>query len=639
MSKSPRSHSDPGVLAILHLAAGRWRGLVASRSNGRLRIIETRRFAAAGDIGGWLEGQRASRVVTVLPSSSVVCRTCTLPDAAPADLEEALNLQAETHLLGTAEAHRIAVAVLEIAPGESSRTGIIVSWPESAPFSAPELPLPVTYAPDVAALAALLNGYRPAEPIFWADRSTGSVSLALTHAAGAVIRATREDGDTPQEWANSATRVLAETALSVGHSGAFAQSLVESHRRHLGDAGDAGAALLLPGEVIEAVSRAVDGAEATDEWWSEFGIATGVAMAATGELAPLTLLEGARAIEVPSRLDSLVQTLSRPRAAVVTSIVCLLAIALLPLAASGARLAMLRRHYPDIEQRTKAIDQTEAQLAMYSALESQTWSMTKLLADVVSNTPQGIELDSVRLQHTDESVFVSGRAVAHEKRTATEVIAQMQELMRDSGLFGEIKLNWDEPNNFGNHEFELSARVVAPHHRVKYDIDRDFATWTLAQRQSGEEPSEMPAEAVAADDSGDAAITTPERLPDRTPGRPAGATPTDSDSDSDSDAGSTHDNRSERPSASAPPRTAIGEMAPGTVDPSIERDTRGPAPGAVPAPLSKAQIDAMTLQEASAALVEVAKAKNRLKRDDDPELYDRLTNEFKMLMARKREGL
>ena len=49
------------------------------------------------------------------------------------------------------------------------------------------------------------------------------------------------------------------------------------------------------------------------------------------------------------------------------------------------------------------------------------------------------------------------------------------------------------------------------------------------------------------------------------------------------------------------------------------------------------QIAAMTPQEVSKHLTAVAKARNKMKRDDDPELFDRLKKEFDLLMARMRE--
>ncbi len=53
----------------------------------------------------------------VLPASAVICRTCTLPDAAQDQLEQALALQAEAHLLNEMPDHRQARAVLPMATG------------------------------------------------------------------------------------------------------------------------------------------------------------------------------------------------------------------------------------------------------------------------------------------------------------------------------------------------------------------------------------------------------------------------------------------------------------------------------------------------------------------------------------------
>src|SRR5262245_33472791 len=88
-------------------------------------------------IDSWLDEQRASQVLCVLPASCVICRNCSLPDAQADQLDQALRLQAEAHLLGMAPPHRLAMAVLPSAAGETSRNGLIMAWPETAEFSAP----------------------------------------------------------------------------------------------------------------------------------------------------------------------------------------------------------------------------------------------------------------------------------------------------------------------------------------------------------------------------------------------------------------------------------------------------------------------------------------------------------------------
>ena len=83
MSRTPLRQSDPGVLAVLHLAGAGWHVLIADTRAGRPEVTATRDFAAseAEAIGPWVDEHRADEAIVVLPAASVICRTCPLPDA------------------------------------------------------------------------------------------------------------------------------------------------------------------------------------------------------------------------------------------------------------------------------------------------------------------------------------------------------------------------------------------------------------------------------------------------------------------------------------------------------------------------------------------------------------------------------
>jgi hypothetical protein len=250
--KRPASATaNPDVVAALHRVGRSWRCVAARRRNGGLELIDSReiRVDQESRLEVWLNEHAVGRTICVLPASSVICRTAPLPNAPEDQLMPALRLQAESFLLGGTPDHRRAMAILHAAPGESSRAGIVVAWPENTAAPRPPVTHDVTYAPDVACLAAMLNGYRSPEPIVWVDRSNGSVALAVTHAHGAVFRATREAGDDAQIWKQGVGRVLAETALSVGHTGGFTEEIVQSTTARMnGVAADDGA-LVMPLEV------------------------------------------------------------------------------------------------------------------------------------------------------------------------------------------------------------------------------------------------------------------------------------------------------------------------------------------------------------------------------------------------------
>jgi hypothetical protein len=680
--------TDAGMVAVVHPAGGTWRVIVAAARNGRPTLVEATELpgsaGAPPGLGALLEQHKVARVIGVLPAAGVVCRTCALPNADDEQLEQALALQVEAHLAGVAPEHRMGTAVLPGAPGEPSRSGLMMTWPETVPAplsSAAFAGRTVTFAPDAAGIAALLDGLRPPNPLLWLDRQHGSVAVTLTHTNGAVFRATREEPAAP-DWAQRISRAVAETALSVGHTGAFAESIVTSHETVLADVAPGASALILPPEIVPAAAPRIEGAPSEAGWWSRFGIAAGVLLAATSELASLTVMRDAPEVERPSRIQSIATALARPRTATMTAIACVVLLALAPAAVSGLRLAVLNLRHPDIVEQTRAVERTTEQLAMYQALEDQAFSVTKVLADIVSNTPRGIQLDMIRVQLADRSFAVSGEAVPIDGRSATEVVALMQDQLRDSRLFSEIRLNWGEPNNFKHYEFEVSARIDSPHWRSPYDVERDFARWTLGQRERGLPPPEEGAE--GGDETAMLASAT-------TGTGPETGVETDPEAPAETDPNGGGDDRprtrvaerlppttrapagSGRPGGSAVKTLAPGEDASDAArvataddpeaddrDPGTRRratvgggaddrtSRRGSAadrtaasgidPSMIPEPLTEEQIKAMTIEEVSAQLIVVAKAKNKIRRDDDPELFDRLKREFDLLMARRREG-
>lgn len=651
MTEKQTIQSDPNVLAIVHRLGTTNRVIVANARNGRPTVIDASEIT--GDesrLEAHLAKHRVGRVIGVLPASKVICRTCTLPDAEPEQLEQALRLQAEAHTLGTAPEHRTAMAVLPAAPGETSRSGVIVSWPESATFESPTFNRPTTFAPDVTALAALLNGLRPGDPVLWLDRPNSAIALAVTHANGAVFRCTREEAESTDDWTQRVTMVLAETALSGGHTGPFVDSLIAAHRDTIASVGSDQAMLDLPADLIDYAADRIDGVQRKPEWWSRFGIAVGVLLAHANELNPLTALLDEPDVEQPAKLDLILQKLAQPRNAIIATLVSLAIVAVAPVAASGLRLAILNIRYDNIDRTVDLVNDTKRKVAMYEGLEGRAWSMTKLLADIVTNTPEGIQLEVVRLNRADRSFAVSGTALPMDGRSAKDVLALMQERLAESDLFSQIDLNWGDRNAFDQYEFSLSAKIERPHRqqRIEPGSELDWEHWPLALRQAGRGP-ELPGEegdAVPAGDVADAGAgpSAQPALPDSADDdAPAPLEPpmlADAGSSSDEVGGSDS-------SRSAPDRDRIrfpgrpgGSDGPGGSfsDQSERADAGSVDPGRIPEPLTQQQIDNMPLPEVEKSLIEVAKARGRLRGSDDEELRERLKNEFQMLMQRKREA-
>jgi hypothetical protein len=615
VSKNQAPQLDTGVLAVLHRVGGNWRMLIASARNGRASVLEAGEFPAdnAGEIEAHLAANRVGRVICVLPAASVICRTATLPNAEPEQLQQALRLQAEAHLPADAPPHRTAMTVLPAAPGETSRTGIILTWPQAASVGAPPITgRPVTYVPTVAALAALLDGLRPADPLLWLDRADGSLALAITHANGAMFRTTREEATSTEDWKRRVTSVLAETALNAGHTGPFVDALVQREAQAIASVDLDGALLVMPPEITDAARAQLDGTRGDGTWWSTYGIAAGVLLAATGEFAPLTTLLDAPAVEKPSPFLKAGEALSRPRTAMITVIVCLLILGLAPVAASGLRLGILRLRHPHIEEQVREVEQRQEALAMYAALEEQAWCSSKLLADIVCNTPEGIELEEIRLQRSNNSFSVRGEAQPRRDRSAKEVVALMQEQLLASRIFDKIDLTWGDPNNYGYYQFDLSAKIESPHRRQRYETggDLDYENWPLADRQRGAGP--RVAEAPPAREE------EPQQVA-------AGPPPADEGESESSPSG-----RSLRP-----PRTT----GPDTLLQSEVRGTEAGLPDRldIPEPLTEEQINAMTIAEVRGHLTKVARAKEYARKSKDDELFERLDNEFQQMMARLKE--
>ena len=628
MKKPQAPPSDPNVLAVLHRSGKVWRGLIASAKAGKPAIVNSREFPADrwGRIEDWLREHQVSAVLCVLPSSAIICRNCTLPDASSAQLEQALRLQAEAHLLAIAPPHRVGLAVLPNAPGETSRTGLILAWPEAAAVEAPPIDRPVLYVPDIAAIAAILNGQRPSEPLMWLDRNDGSVALAITHTGGAMFRATREDATDQQNWLRGIARVVAESALSVGHTGAFVDATIRDAQVKSSAIESNQAALFLPREMIPVVASRLEGASTDPEWWTQFGLAAGAVLARTGPLASLTRYLDAPPVVKPSRVAAIATKLSRPRAAIVVALACVLVLMFGPLAIQAIRYGILRMRFADIHDKLVVATAAKRELAMYAALQRQNaWPMTKLLADITANAPVGIELEVIRIEG-GKDFSLSGNSVGQAGKSATELVALMEDNLRKDGLFTDIQVKWGTNGTMGPYKFDLMGKVVNPYKDVRYGEDRDFAVKTYQVRLYGEPPDSS----SRASNESDSATTVeePQRI-----ATSRQATPTENSSPED---------EAESPASSNPRGTNGRRTGVGGGD-----DLRGAMPGesaeggpppseAVPEPLTPEQINKMEPAELRDALRRVGSARRNLPASH--EAQERLRKEFDLLMARLREN-
>ena len=636
VKKSPAPTSDPHILAVLHRTGRIWRALVATSKSGQPEAIAAREFPPdrISRLDEWLDEQNAGDVLCVLPAGSVICRTFALPDAPAEQLEQALRLQAEAHLLGIAPPHRLAMAVLPNASGETTRTGLVLAWPEAAMIPVPPTKRRLDFVPDVGAMASLLNGYRPTDPVLWLDREDGSVAMAITHSGGAIFRATREEAESSEDWGRSIGRIAAETSLSVGHTGAFVDAVARDVAEKAGELRQGEARLFLPAEIITAASARGKGLGSDANWWSQYGIVAGAMLARLerGELGALTRMQEAPPVETPSSVLAVAQKLSRPQYAAVVVLACALIAIFGPLVFSAMRLGILKLRFGEVRSQLAAATTVKHQMAMYTELERQNvWSMTKVLSDIAVSTPIGIEIESIRIEG-GKDFSIGGTAIANEDKTPSQVVAQMQDNLRGgknsraNGMFNDIIVNAGKTDNLGRYKFDLSAKVTRPYAQPNLPEELDFAKKTYAERLYGEAARPPGSKPAATDDDGSQTQMAQSNAPSPLRNPPPRSNqenqpvtpPIDGDVATDTQG-----------RIATGPGEGIGH------DPSADRGLAvNPRP--VPPPIDPEQIKVMSVAELKDALSKVGGA--RQNRDLDKETKDRLKSEWELIMQQLRKA-
>ena len=548
------------------------------------------------------------KIFTILPGSVTVCRTTTLPDVDSQQIHEALRLQAEARLLGSTPDHRRALAPLDPAAGETNRVGLIVTWPESSVFTLPACLQHARFIPDTVSIAALLDGFRPTDPILFADLSDGTVSIALSHANGAALRATKEDNSNQNIFRDRILQITKETASLHNHSAAYTQGLVDQLESELLQIEIESPITILPHDIITGAANRLDGSDAGDlSWWRTWGIAVGGILAATGSLQSLTTIRAEAPVVHPSRREWLTNKLSSRSlsAKLVTAAILILVFG--PTLVSGSRLAILELLHPDLESQYAQVVTSRQQQVVYNELSNSAWPMTKVIADVINNLPVGIEVDTLKLDAGDP-ISLRGRAIDKDGKSAAELIAALQANLQSSGMFKDIQFAYDPAGTYGDREFDLWATVMKPLKRPRYSIEQDFGRWTLAMRQDGTQPEE-------AEDWGNV----------------------DSLSDETRDPSDQNEiNEEETTQRERERHRQVGDSGSNAASRNEERGGGG-APTRIPEPLSAQQIAVMSEAEVRVALTDVSTALDRVGNRDE-EARTRLKKEFHLLLDRLKES-
>ena len=655
---------DPRVVAIVRATAG---GLEACafRSEGRtVQPVADARFGPGdGRMDAWLAECRAARAVVVLPGSDVIVRSVQLPSADEDRLEGALRLNASTFVLGRTPSWRTACAMLPRERGDGVRTGIVVEWPEDGAAPGPQPPIgpgtAVSCAPTVAALAALAGAANG--PLVWVDAAHGVVSMCVPTSKGLLVRTLR---------AGAAGEAIApqEVALAIGeacvHASVPGSEIPPTIERTVAAAAPAlgGGLGCLPDDVA-ALAALVRGAPGSGDagWWKEHGLDVGLAVAASGTLAPLTSLQAQDPGAAPDRAAAFLNRLAEPRMARKLLVAGLAAVLLGPLVIEGARLLLLRWKLPDLDAYVKAEDDDRRKQAMYRALSRQGTSMTKTLSDLASCAPDGIEIEFINVAAAarGQAVTVRGKARAAGSMPATEVMLEMERQLRESGAFEGIQRSSEAPDSRGYQEFTINTVAVRPTYMVAFPEAQDFDRKSMRVRRYGPPPEDVdpaasgidPRDAQPPKDADDADAGGKRTEPQRAAAKPNAGAP-EADAGRRPAAVATEESNLAVDGAAAAQAAAPAEPAAGDTEPKSAaaggRPTRGSSgggrsglatrsnPGAanepepLPPPLSDNEISRMSVEEARDMLTSVSRARGRA--DISEEDKARLKREFDKLL-------
>ena len=660
---------DPRVVAVARAVPGGIEAMAARMLPVGVEVIATERFAGNGDrLADWAAGLSAARMVGVLPSTACVVRAVQMPSAPDERLHGALELNANSFVLGRTPSWRVAWSLL---PGDRGgmRTGIVAEWPEDgdAPVLDAGEALPAAHAPEVAALAALAALAR--DPLVNIDAERGSVAVCIPSSKGILARTFRVglEGE-PIEIAD-VVRAVAEACVHA--------SLPNDEMSAAMEAAERAASPVLGGgfgctdEDVARFSESVRAIGATDpDWWKRHGIEAGTALACFGPVATLTQLQDADPGAQADRLAAFLNRIAQPRTARTVVAAALATIVLAPVAFEGARLLVMRWKLPDPAAYEAAESEDRKRQAVYRVLSRQGASMTKTLSDLASCAPEGLEVDFINVAPAagGQSVSVRGKARPAGTQQGEDVLIAFERNLRETGAFTAISRSSDAPDARGYQAFNVSATATRPTVMVALPEDIDYAKRSMRERRYGPPPADVdeaasglaprtgtgPATSTGAGDAAPASTST---------AGPSGTTPssTTTAQASGAGAGSTSVGTAAEAPTASPGAASAASAADGAPDsegtgaaarPSGSRTVRGSGstgaarsgmatrgnPGAanepepLPPPLTSNEIDQMSKQEAQNALAIVSTARRRADLSDED--VARLRREFDMLLER-----
>jgi hypothetical protein len=489
------------LAAVLRLEGERWKALLVRFGPLGVQFEQAGEFgpdcgegSGVEDLAPWLHELMPERVVVIVPGNEVILRSIALPRATPAQQQQALSLQAEGALAPDAPRCRSACAVVpDGSAGAEERLGIVLEW---KPGGAVQLPpglkaddgrrathgpvAPrVTFTAPVAGLLGLMSADglgRAARMCIDVQPSTGSVAVVASREGHLVARTLIERSDDASEFAGAISEAVNDTAM-LGH---WSEEDLIAARRAMpaafaqGFAGLAGA---------DALGSALAGAPDDAAWRAQFGDLAGVALALRSPLSPLL---GLMPIEPRRSQGLLIDALARMDSPAFTKralIAAGLAVVFGPMAVAGLRLAWLNFRLADADAFEASMVSSERRIALYGQVDKLGWPMSKLLSDIACTTPDGIELESINIDH-GSNVQLRGLARGVGELSSVDAIVVMEERMRASKVFSRIVKSWEEPKG-GSTEFSITAQVADPMLIVRYSESQDYGKKTLAEQRWG----------------------------------------------------------------------------------------------------------------------------------------------------------
>ena len=612
MKSKRRNDTSENVLALCRQEGTAWRVLIV-RENGARPTVLGAVVGSAEDARDALAQHGVGRVLMAMPSWAYLVRTIRLPKGDDQQLMSALRLEAETRLLGSTPNHRQAMVIL--GPATSHPVGLVCSWP--ATLTPTEVPMPsgtslsVTWAPDIAALAAATGGENEFAATF--DPKTGAIALVVPTPLGPMFRSTREPTATGADWSAGVASVFRETLLSEGVDAAETEASVERVSKRIKASEQT---LVMPNGADETLIASVDDAEDllnhddTGGWL----LLLGLLAARRSDLAPLTMFRRDEHVERPRLFTHIQRTLATPRVAAGVVAACVALIVLTPLAATGLRLALVRGKIDDERSLQSSVQRTKNLIEVYRALRSEAWSMTKLLGDIANCMPETLEASGFVLTH-GEPVAIEGISKSEGSNDGSEAVLAFAHRLRATGLFENVEPSFSPPDGRGVRNFTITADVKEQARPISMAEEDDYSIVTYSDRRWGK-----------VDEDG--------YLIDQTamPAPPAPPEPPVATDDHDDGAETTEPSNTERPSRNE--SRAVSSSSNDRGAPKQRSQGRG-EPAKIPEKVLAEEVDVMNRSEALTRLNEVATAKNGPGLSD--ELKERLQEDFDLLMQRVRE--